>query len=109
MTNHDRYNRVNIHHHLRDDVVVLLPYLAYRNGTIGFGDGAILMRDESASIGEAILRMLDYCSTADTRSLEEKREAAMDRSRRGFELTFDEQFPSFDIPVADNWGRIYER
>jgi|GEM_PF-3810075 len=107
MTHGDRYNRVNIHHHLREDVVVLLPHVAYRNGTIGFGDGIILPRHDSTAIGDAILRMLDHCAKADTGPLEEKRDAAMDRLRRGFELSFDEQFPSFHTP--DNWGRIYER
>lgn len=107
MNEKERYNRVNLEHHLRDDVVVLLPHVAYRNGTIGFGDGCILPRHESDKIGDAILRMLDHCATADTRPLEERRDAAMDRLRKGFELTFDEHFPSFGIP--DNWGRIYEQ
>lgn len=107
MADRDRYNRVNIHHHLREDVVVLLPHVAYRNGTIGFGNGTIVPRHDSTSIGDAILHMLDHCATADTGPLEEKRDAAMHRLRQGFALSFDEQFPSFDIP--DNWGRIYER
>ena len=54
MTDPDRYNRVNIHHHLREDVVVLLPHVAYRNGTIGFGDGAILPRHDSMSIDRTL-------------------------------------------------------
>lgn len=103
----ERHNRVNIHRHLREDVVVLLPHLAYRNGTIGYGDGAIFHRTESNAIGDAILRMLDHCATADIGPLEEKRDAAMERMRQGFELSYDEQFPTFGIP--NNWGRIYER
>lgn len=107
MTERDRHNRVNIYHHLRDDVVVLLPHVAYRNGTIGFGDGAIVPRQDSASIGDAILRMLDFCATVDTGPLEAKRDVAIDRMRQGFELSHEEHFPSFGHP--DNWGRIYER
>jgi hypothetical protein len=107
MTDTERHNRVNIHHHLRDDVFVLLPYVAYRNGTLGYGDGCVLARNESEAIGDAILRMLDHCETANTRPLEQARDAAMQRLREGFELTFDEQFPSFGIP--DNWGRLYEQ
>ena len=107
MTDADRYNRVNIHHHLRDDVVVLLPHIAYRNGTLGYGDGCVLARHESEAIGDAILRMLNHCASADTKPLEQAREAAMKRLRQGFELTFDEQFPSYGI--ADNWGRLYQQ
>lgn len=107
MTDTDRYNRVNIYHHLRDDVVILLPHVAYRNGTLGYGDGCILSRDEPKAIGDAILCMLEHCATADTTPLEHAREAALSRLRQGYDLTFDEQFPSFGIP--DNWGRLYEQ
>ncbi|KAA1257164.1 hypothetical protein LF1_55640 [Rubripirellula obstinata] len=107
MTDPNRHNCVNIHHHYRDDTVVLLPHVSFLNGGSAFGDGAILPRSDANLIGDAILRMLDHSATADTRPLVERRTAAMERSRRGFELTFDEQCPSFDIP--DNWGRIYER
>ncbi|WP_442511263.1 hypothetical protein SH528x_002933 [Novipirellula sp. SH528] len=31
MTDSERYNRINVHHHLREDVVVLLPYVPYRH------------------------------------------------------------------------------
>jgi hypothetical protein len=107
MNETDRYNRVNIHHHLREDVVVLLPHVAYRNGTIGYGDGCVYLLNDTSAIGDAILQMLDHCATADTSPLERQRDLALERMRRGFELTHDEHFPSFDAP--DNWGRIYER
>ena len=59
------------------------------------------------AIGDAILHMLEHCATADTTPLELAREAAMSRLRQGYDLTFDEHFPSFDIP--NNWGRLYEQ
>ncbi|WP_442511515.1 hypothetical protein SH528x_003196 [Novipirellula sp. SH528] len=106
MTDRNRH-RVDIYHHLRDDVVVMLPYVDYRNGIVGFGDGAIVPRNDSTSIGEAILRMLDFCATADTTPLQAKRDVATERLHQGIELSHEEQFPSFD--TRDNWGRIYER
>jgi hypothetical protein len=109
MTVRERHNRVNMYHCLRDDMVVLLPHLAYRNSTIGFGDGAVVAREDATTIGIEVLHMLDYCATVDTKPLEEKHDAAMDRLRRGFELSHDEFFPTFDNHVPDNWGRIYER
>ncbi|TWU35959.1 hypothetical protein [Novipirellula artificiosorum] len=107
MSDPERHNRVNLHHHLREDIVVLLPYVGYRNGTLGFGDGCILRRTDTTSMGDTVIRMLEHCAAADTSPLEERRNVALERARRGFDLSFDEHFPSFGIP--DNWGRIYEQ